>query len=384
MVSISHHHPSEPPGSGPPGGRGLLLALAGLVIGLGMGVVFTGIPTDTTTATTTGAVASPAQPPTTVATTVTTVEPVPRRLATLVPGLLDTLVASVVDQSGMSVVTVWRPADRSPGSGPLPAGVLMADAGRRWLAAMTKNRYTDGSTLWVGNAAYMEPVTQSVTSMTWHARLPSQLAWVEDTEAGATLRRARFLTGRFAAQPVDVAPVDDASSVVWWNDVGITLLNTTTQQLTLYSEQGEALETVGASEVVAAGANYLAIVDGTGEPMLLDRRLRPVRPAPWLTDCHRGTFNPAAAANLLLVCGDTPEAERVAYWYDAATDERASVGFLQPGIVEFGFTSDGIGYTVTQEQVRPVSTIRFFDQAGQHETVLQYPGRISSLASMRS
>jgi hypothetical protein len=76
------------------GSRGVILVVGGLVAGLLLGVLFTGPGPGDEAAPPETAVGVPAASPTTnpPLTTTTTIEVVPSRLATMVPGMLDVLV----------------------------------------------------------------------------------------------------------------------------------------------------------------------------------------------------------------------------------------------------------------------------------------------------
>lgn len=380
MVTVSGtetgHSPNEPRS------RGALLVVMGLVAGLTLGVLFSGgspgeDPADQSV------VADPEPPPTTRPSTTTTIRVEPSRLATMVPGLLDTLVTSAIDRTGAAVVTAWTPAARSPVVAALPWANLTADASRVWLAGVTPNRWTSLPTLWVGNAAYMEPVSTAVQSEpVWNTRLPGHLAWVDGTSDGPTLMIADFVAGQ-AGLPRPVATVAQGTHVVWWNDIGIVTRTGAVGRVTLElrGDSGEIERTFAAQAVLGAGRELIA-VQFEGRHVLLDQNLNEVAGGPWSRDCYQVTFGPnGSTAQVRCASGDE---QRIEYWLDVLTESGPTFVFEASDFSDFGFTAEGLPYAATIDPLRPTTAISFYLVTQGEVYEVAYPGRVSSLEFVRS
>lgn len=386
MTSMVTVHGTEPDERTSQRSRGLIYAVVGLVAGLGLGALFTG------TGSGPGGDLSPdstaiGPPDGTLSTTTlpsTTTRPTPVRLATLVPGMLDVLVASAVDGSGMSVVTVWTPSGRVPTVEPLPWGGLVADASRSWLAFGGPNRWVVGETLWVGNPAHMEPVSSALVSApVWHVRLPGELAWIEDTAAGRVLMTARFVAGRDAI-PREVAPVGDGIRVVGWTDGGYltTRFEDDAGHLQLRDLQGQVQTEIEISKfAVSVGATLVAAVDPEGNHLLLDHGLATVGAAPWDADCPRVVWSPSGLA-VMLLCG-LGNSSRIEYWQDARVDTTPTFTHAGKTYTDLGFTSNGLPYGVWNDSLRPASTVFFHHPIDGTTYEVSHPGRVQWLVSVQ-
>lgn len=369
-------------GPRPPTGRGPVFVVIGLVAGLVLGILFTGSdpPPSSPTGTTAGTlIDSPgAAPTTTRPPSTTTTDVVVPRLATMVPGMLDTLVVSGVDRNGMSSVTVWRPADRIPTVENLPWGRAATDASRTWLASFGVNRWVGGMTLWVGNAAYMEPVSTSLVSgPVWHARLPGRLAWVEDTGDGPTLVRAELIAGQ-TMDRVAVGPLP-SGGLVAWTDAGY--LVGTTDEVLLLDDTGSVVAAVPGISI-GTGQSLVAITGARPAQALVTSALEEVGPVPWEADCHRVVWSPGGVAALVW-CG-FGSVQRVEYWGDPVTHDTPLYVHEGADYVDVGFTSNGIPYLAHIDPIRPSSEIVFYHPADGSTHPVAYPGRIQHLVSVAS
>jgi hypothetical protein len=384
MVTVGGSETEGGPGSPtPPGRRGPLYVVLGLAAGLILGVLFNGATSGRDPTSDTVVESPAAAPATSLPLTTTTTEVVPSRLATMAPGVLDTLVVSAVDRNSMSVVTTWRPSDRIPTVQTLPWGDLVADATGTWIATAGPTRYTTESTLWVGNAAYMEPVsTRLLAGPVWHRRLPGLLAWVEESTDGPVLMRAEFVAGRRIV-PVRVSAVP-SGVLVAWNDAGFVVADA--DGLALWDEAGTVIATAG-GQPIGASRSYVATTGQKPEQVLLTSTLEPVGPAPWEADCTRVTFSPIGVSALVW-CG-SGDSQRVEYWGDPANlrgipaDQQAPL-FVNEGeeYVDLGFTSNGIPFFAYIDPIRPTSAIIFHHPADGSFHVVYYPGRIQHMTSV--
>ena len=366
--------------------RGVVLVVGALVAGLLLGVLFTGGPRDEETASTGTAVGEPAATPTTnPPLTTTTTEVVPSRLATMVPGMLDVLVASAVNRNSSQVVTTWEPSGRAPTVEPLPWGVFIADSSATWLASGTTNRWVAGATLWVGNTAHMEPVTSTLASgPVWHTRFPGQLAWLETTPEGRFLYTAQFVAGQ-AATPRAVLAVDDRTNLIGWTSAGFltTRYGPESGALELRDSAGEVQTTREiAAGPLAVGPNLIVATDIDGTQILLDHDLDAVGVAPWDADCNRAVWGPINRT-VALHCG-FGDGQRFEYWQDPT--RLTAPQFVRDGdeFADIGFTTNGTPYVATIETLRPSSTIVFYLAAEDRTYEVAYPGLVVSLAAMRS
>lgn len=367
--------------------RGIVLVVGALVAGLLLGVLFTGNGPGEEAASPGTAVGEPdATPTTNPPTTTTTIEVVPSRLATMVPGMLDVLVVGGVNRNSSQVVTKWEPAGRAPTVEPLPWGHFVADSSATWLASVTLNRWVTGSTLWVGNTAHMEPVTSTLAGgPVWHTRFPGQLAWLGPTpEAGRNLMTAQFVAGQ-TATPRAVVEVDVQTNLVGWTSAGFLTARygPGSGELELRDTAGEIQATREiATGPVAVGRNLIFAPDVDGTQVLLDHNLETVAAAPWDADCHRAAWGPnGLQVSLLCGLGDN---QRFEYWQDplALTVPQ----FVRTGeeFTDIGFTTNGTPYVVTIESLRPASTIIFFVSSGGEAYEVAYPGLVNWLATLRS
>jgi hypothetical protein len=347
----------------------------GVVAGLTLGVLFTG-GTRTGTPTESTVVASPDADPPPPTTTTTNVAP-PLRLGTMVPGMLDTLVATVFDRAGASIVTVWAPAGHAPSPEPLPWTRLTVDASERWLAGPTANRWTDQVTLWVGNTAYMEPVSAVVGYPVWHPHVPGWLAWIDDSPGAPVLTVAEFIPGRVAS-PRAVGEVAPETTVAWWNDLGIVTVEWAESggQLQLRGEAGEVTHSFEIDRVLGTGRHVIA-VQTDGSQVLLDPQLNVITGVPWESDCTHVEFGPQNFSALLM-CDGTVE-----YWLDVVTDSEPVFQFPFSGYAGVGFTRDGIPYGFRVDPIRIATTIEFYFHAQAAIYEVPHPGRVVWLEAVR-
>ena len=376
MVTVSGTESDSPPEH--PRSRGPILMVVGVVAGLTLGVLFTGgTPTDTPTEST--VVASPDADPPPPSTTTTNVDP-PSRLGTMVPGMLDTLVATVIDRTGASIVTVWAPSGHAPVPEPLPWTRLTVDASERWLAGSTVNRWTDRATLWVGNTAYMEPVSAGLGGdPVWHPHVPGWLAWIEDSPGAPVLTIAEFIPGRVAS-PRAVGEVSPETTVAWWNDLGIVTVEWAESggKLQLRGEAGEVTRSLEIDHLLGTGRQVIA-VQTDGSQVLLDPQLNVVASVPWASDCTHVEFGPHGF-NALLICD---EKRRVEYWLDVVSDSEPVFQFPSANYAGVGFTRDGIPYAFRVDPIRLATTIEFYipTQAVIYE--VPHPGRVVWMEAVR-
>lgn len=384
MVTVRGTEPEQVDGGPGPRWRGLLLLVLGLVAGLTLGALFTGADPGESLGSDGTVVGEPdAAPTTTLRLTTTTTDGAPTRLATMVPGLLDVLVTSAVDRNSGSVVTVWRPTGENPTVEPLPWGTLTADASRTWLATSTLGRWAAGRTLWIGNSAYMEPVTAHlVFEPVWHTRLPGQLAWIEDTPDGRALQTAQFVAGQ-PSSPRTVATVDGVTSLAAWTDGGIVTQRFDGQlgTLELRDDSGAVVTTRDIAAFLGAGRDLIAVIEADGSQALLDENLNLVAAAPWGTDCHRVAWGPNGLT-VTVLCG-FGNAQRFEYWQDPLTLSEPLFRHSGEEYTDFGFASNGLPFVVWIESLRPASTILFYSPADGSEHTITYPGLISSIETLQ-
>lgn len=369
-----------------PRSRGLVLVLAGLGAGLVLGALFTGAgPIDVTGPSSTAVSEPGASPTTTVRLTTTTTESAPSRLATMAPGMLDVLVTTAVDRNGVSVVTTWQPAGRGPTVEPLPWGDLTADASKTWLSFGGPNRWLAGRTLWVGNPAYMEPVTsQLLFGPVWHTRYPGTLAWIEGTPDSGALMTTELVAGQVAT-PRHVTAVDGLTTLAGWNDVGFLTARyeLSSGTLELRGAAGEVIETIEISQgPITVGRDLIVVVDPDGDQILLDQTLTPVAAAPWEDDCQRSAWGPNGLT-VAVLCGFGTN-QRYEYWQDPLTQPEPLFTHSGEEYTDFGFASNGIPFVAWIESLRPASTILFYHPANGDEYEVSYPGLAQWLESLRS
>ena len=377
MVTVSGTESDSPPEH--PRSRGAILMVVGVAAGLTLGILFTGgTPTDGPTEST--VVASPDADPPRPTTTTTNVAP-PLRLGTMVPGMLDTLVATVIDRTGSSIVTVWAPSGHAPVPEPLPWTRLTVDASERWLAGRTVNRWTNQATLWVGNTAYMEPVSAVLGGdPVWHPHVPGWLAWIEDSPGAPLLTVAEFIPGRVAS-PQAVGEVSPETAVAWWNDLGIVTVEwaaslDSATELQLRGDGGDVSHSVEIDYVLGTGRQVIA-VQADGDQVLLDQQLNVVTGVPWASDCTRVEFGPHNF-NALLMCDGTVE-----YWLDVVTDSEPVFQFPSANYAGVGFTRDGIPYAFRVDPIRIATTIEFYFHAQAVIYEVPHPGRVVWLETVR-
>lgn len=358
--------------------RGAILAAVGLGAGLALGALFTGGgPSDEPSADT--VVSEPDAAPTTAIVSTTTTDVVEPRLATLVPGMLDVLIASGVDLNGAQVVTLWQPADRQPVRSQLPWGSFEPDASRAWLAVATPSRWIAGATLWVGNSAYLEPVTPDlIGGPVWHSRRPGNLAWVEATSDGPVLTIAEFVPGRTAIPRGVVALEEGTVLIVWWDTGFVTQ---TVDSLQLRDTDGAIVREVGGVHAVTGlGRDVITFFDTEGVDGAFDAQLAPLQPPGWSSDCWRVVWSPGGAAAGVL-CGFGPDV-RFEYWSDPFNTEEPL--FVESGheFTDIGFATNGLPYAVWIDPIRITSTVVFYHPADGSVHLLDHPGRIQHLTSV--
>jgi hypothetical protein len=357
--------------------------VVGVVAGLILGALFTGgTPNDTSPDST--VVASPDAEPPPPTTTTTNVAP-PARLATMVPGMLDSLVVTAIDRTGTSVVTVWDPAGQAPTPEALPWTRLRSDVSGTWLAGSTPNRWTDQRTLWVGNKAYMEPVsTLGGADFVWHPRLPGWLAWIDDSAGAPALTIAQFIPGR-VANPQLVGEVSPETTVVWWNDLGIVTMEwieaaAAVGQLQLRGNAGEVTHSIEIDFVLGTGRQVIAVqIDG--KQVLLDQQLNVVAGVPWAGDCDQVEFG-QHGFNALVMCYDL-NTRRVEYWLDLVTDSEPVFQFPSANYADVGFRTDGVPYAFRVDPVRLATTIEFYMPLQGEVYEVAYPGRAMWIEAVR-
>lgn len=369
---------SPPPPSREPRSRATIFAAVGLGAGLALGALFTGgdRPAESTPDT---VVSEPdSSPTTTIVPTTTTTDVVVPRLATLVPGILDVLIASGIDLNGVQTVTVWELADRAPTRAALPWGELKPDASRSWLAVATPSRWIAGSSLWVGNPAFVEPITSElVGGPVWHARRPGNLAWVEDRGEGPLLMTAQFVPGRTTV-PSPVVQLPETAALIGWWDTGLLVQSETTLQL-LDLDGAVVGEATGVQAVTGVGHDFVAILDAEGRVGTLDVTLSTLQLPGWDDDCTQVEWSPAGGAAGAL-CG-FGSVRRFEYWIDPFTTTAPT--FVESGheFVDLGFTTNGLPYAAWIGPIRLTSTIVFYHPTA-GSMFLDHPGRIQHLTSV--
>ncbi len=364
---------------------GVLLVVVGLAAGLLLGAIFTGTGTQPDGVTDT-VVGDPSASPTTAPLTTTTTEVVVPRLGTMVPGMLDTLIVTAIDRSGMQVVSVWEPAGRAPANQPLPWGDIRADATRLWLAGGTANRWTGSRVLWVGNRAYMEPVSSAlVGDPVWHTRLAGHLAWVESDGDRRLLTTGAFTPGS-PTIPRPVREVSATTEVAGWGDAG--LLTVTWDDdgyratLDLVRESGVVEPGIEVSSPPAVGQFLIAVPSPSGGVVLLDWTLQTVAAAPWSRDCWDARWGPNGLTALVR-CGFGAD-QRVEYWLDALETSEPAFTLASADISAFGFTTDGLPYIAEVDPIRPTTTITFYRSIGDQVHEVSHPGRAIWIETVRS
>lgn len=379
MVTVGgteHTSPPSPPREPRP--RGSILAAVGLGAGLALGALFTGGPPQEVSVPET-VVSDPEASPTTTIVSTTTTDVVEPRLATLVPGMLDVLVASGIDLNGAPTVTVWEPAGRQPTRTALPWGDFSADASGSWLALFTSSRWREGLTLWVGNSAYLEPVSSDLVGQpVWHAWRPGNLAWIEATDNGRVLVASEFAPGRTAV-PTIIGPLaDDTSLVGWWETGFLTQTSTSLQVRDRSSTVVREIHDIHA--VLGVGREHVAVLGADGSPVAFDTQLNSIGSPGWRSDCDRVVWSASGVAAVVL-CGFGEE-RRFEYWADPLTIPEPL--FVEAGrdFVEVGFTTNGLPFGVWIDPIRPTSTVVFYHPANGDVHLLDHPGRIQHLASV--
>ncbi|MDX1448209.1 MAG: hypothetical protein R3246_04015 [Acidimicrobiia bacterium] len=377
MVTVGGTETSSGPPPREPRSRASILAAVGLGAGLALGALFSGgaQPEDPSPDT---VVPDPESSPTSTIPSTTTTDVVEPRLATLVPGLLDVVIASGFDLNGSQAVTLWEPADRLPMRVPRPWGDFTTDASASWLAVVTPARWVDGFTLWVGNPAHMEPVSTTVGgSPVWHAWRPGNLAWTEPTESGWVIVTAEFAPGR-AATPTPVANLAESASLVAWWQPGF--LVQTPDSLQLWDGTGTLIrEVADVQAVTGVGRELVSVLDAAGEPFAYDTELNPLGPPAWGADCVRAVWSPGGVSAAAL-CGFGEE-QRFEYWTDPFNTSEPL--FVEPerDFTDLGFTTNGMPYVVWTDPIRPSSAILFFHPADASVHVLDHPGRLVAVTT---
>jgi hypothetical protein len=385
VITVGGTDDLEPVEAGGTGSRprGPILGLAGLVVGLTMGAVFAG--GDTEPAATTTTLLEEVIAPSASITTTTTAPPRPSRLATRAPGLSDNLVIAAVDSTGITGVDLWEPPDIAPGPSNLPVAVVYsADASRRWLGALTDSRYRESGNLLVGNSRYLEAIAIDVTGFAWHSRLPARISYTAGEEV-RTLWTAQLPN----AIPTRVTEVGADEVPVWFTQNGVALFDEASMTLRLVDDTGNTINEVQSISPVAGSADVLAAIEeDTGQlrAVLLDGTLAEIGEAPWSSDCDLGSFSPALAAPVALLCA-TPIGEVLQVWGPAA-DAGTS---LPPGPASFellaeipatGFHPpawDSVGRMVVGtdvDPIRPNTQLVIFDARTGSRYFLDYGGTV--------
>lgn len=391
MITVGGTEPASEERPEPPPARRQtpLLAVAGLAVGLTMGVVFVGGDSEPAVTTTTqiDTVISPSASPTT---TTTTIRVPVSRLATMAPGLTDTLVMASVESSGIDGMTVWDPAGRSPVPANLPVGQMAVDSTHQWLASLTSPRYSDRGALWVGNAAYVEPLAVDVVGMVWHSRLPGELAWAELDGEQTRLLRAGLVPGR-PANPVELATLPVPMVPVWWTDTGVVVLDESTATLALVGD-GELTGALPVAEFVAGSPSLAAIIDADGIPRLVAPDLTVIGPAPWDPSCRSGSFAPLGFDPLWIALHcQNPDGSILELWsVDLSSLEQGQVS--EPVVtlevangVDPGWTSDGgLAYIANPHPLRPSTELIFVRPTTGTVMTVTHPGRVTQIESLRN
>lgn len=383
MVTVETGDTQQGPDTGRrPAAAGLILGVVGLAVGLAMGALFSGGPAEDAGPGST-VVGEPDASPTVP--TTTTTNPPPARLATMVPGMLDTMLAAAIDRSGTFVVTTWEPSDRDPHPGGLPWGNLEADASRLWLVTTTPSRWTEQQTLWVGNRSYMEPVSSTLEAQpVWHTRTPGLLAWLESGPDGVDLMVASFAAGQ-PATPRRITTLAPGTALVWWNDAGlvtITYEGDGEGVLTLLDDAGSPSATMEISWVEGAGQEMIAVRHRDGRSLLLGQGLDVAAEAPWEAACDRIVFGPQDGFAAVARCGSGAES-RFEFWPSVLADTEPRFVLEAGDITDLGFTSDGLPYVATIDALRPTTVITFFHPIDDTVHEVTYPGRALWLETVR-
>ena len=380
---------TTPPGGGGPARSALLFAAGGLLVGLTFGVVFAGGDTEPATTTTTipDTVISPSASPTT---TTTTVPVRVERLATMAPGLTDTLVTVSVESSGVDGVTVWEPMNRSPAGSSLPIGSMSTDSLHQWLATVTTPRYSERGALWVGNAAYLEPLAVDVLGMAWHSRLPGELVWTEWSDDEIRLMATNLVPGR-PSVPLLLTVLDEPLVPVWWTDAGIVLIDAASTRLTLLAADTESLgPDAGSLDIdafVAGSPSVGAIVTPDNEAVIIAPDLSIVSPAPWDSSCRSGSFTSfGTGSSLALSCRGNAESTFEIYGI-GGEDQLVTTDFILevPNGADPGWTSDGsLAYVTNANPLRPSTELIFVRQVDGSVLTVTHPGRVIEMESLRN
>ncbi len=368
----------------PPVRGGPLLAAAGLAVGLTMGIVFAGGDTEPAVTTTTQieTVISPSASPTTTTTTI----PVPvSRLATMAPGLIDTLVVMSVDPAGFDGITVWEPSGRNPVPANLPVGDLDVDSGHQWLAALTRPRYSDRGSLWVGNSAYMEPLAIDVLGMVWHRRLPGQIVWSEAREGTVELLRAELLPGR-SAVPAVIGPIPEGSVPVWWTDIGVVIADPFARALHLVDDEGAIVRSLPVEQFIAGSDTVAAIVSTGGTSQLVTSDLVTRIEAPWDAACREGSFAGFEPDDELLALHCLREEDATFEVWNLGQgppEQTASISVVNAS--DPGWTADSrLAYIAEAHPLRPSSDLIFVRPRTGEEMRISHQGWVLQMESLRS
>ncbi len=411
-VGGAEPEPSEPRPAPRPGRPLLLVAIAGMALGVVFGVAFGSGPPDEDPSDPGGSVPGPAPVDTTgVPSTTTTSVPRAERLAVRVPGFVDTAVLVSTAMGGGAEVAVWEAVERSSVPRALPAGDMQADASGQWLMTVTEGRFSDLRALWVGDDAWMEPVATGVVRATWHERFPGRIAWVESRDPDPVLLVGEFVPGR-PAVVTDVGAVDADAVPVWYGDEGV-LLETPEGLLLVDDRDGAPIAGLTGSTLVGGGADgWLVRATDRGIPSVIRyeegtavRGTEAFRGAPpaavMATTPALASFAPTDIGPTCLEAEFSPGGGLVAVRCPHAVDDDWTVEIWALGIVgvEGGtrvysesssrvsvpdWSPDGrfVLYAVP-DQVRPRSTLVFVETSTWAGTAIVHPGRVTSLAVLR-
>jgi hypothetical protein len=238
------------------------LAVAGFVVGLGLGVTVVGPPpaeTEQPSSLTTPT----GEPP--VATLGTA--PVSPGLGDVIPGFLDALVV-VSDRGGGALDRILWPNRSGLTVTSLTGGSgVLLDAQAQHVAMSTTVPGLDGVILSMGRPSAVEPVASGVTSYVWHDSTSGWLGYTVDSGSTTQLFTTK---GEFASTHV-VELAGAGATVVGWGDWGWALQDPAGEVVLLTSEGefrdsevGLALDTSSSGWVFMAEGGDLKLVSAGG------------------------------------------------------------------------------------------------------------------------
>jgi hypothetical protein len=261
---------------------------------------------------------------------------------------------------------------------------MSVDSNHQWLAALTAPRYSGRGSLWVGNAAYLEPLAIDVLGSAWHSRLPGELVWTEQSGDRTLLMRAGLVPGRTAV-PSELAVLDGPAEPVWWTDSGVVVLDRQTSTLTKVGSEDET-PALAITHFVAGSLSVASVIDAGGQPLLISPDLGVIGPAPWGAECRSGVFSVdfSLRVSVALHCL-RPEGGTFEVWGvdEEGTVEQRVVLEVANGI-DPGWTSDGgLAYIANPHPLRPSTELIFVRPAGGTVMTVTHPGRVTQIESLQ-